>query len=145
MMENHNRNHVDPLTYRGRQGVHTRARSHRQYEASGLSAYMGFDMWWRWVSHHVPFPDDIWLTLPDGQRALLIIYGHPYPIIYEEIVDDGVDETINSVDDVSDDDDDDDDNSSDDIEWARCDGDDCIITGFFATQCDCEGYFLITN
>ena len=97
MMENHNRN-VDPLTYRGRQGVHTRARSHRQYEASGLSAYMGFDMWWRWVSHHVPFPDDIWLTLPDGQRALLIIYGHPYPIIYEEIVDDGVDETINSVD-----------------------------------------------
>ena len=79
-----------------------------------------------------------------------LIEGHPYPHIDDEFFDDGVDETINSdddnksnddidnnisnneVDDVSDDDDDDDDdvNSNGDIEWARCDGDDCNNIGF---------------
>ena len=153
MMENNNRNHrdnVNPLTYTSRRGVYTRARSHQLYEEDGLSAYMGFDMWWRWVEDHLPFPDDIWLSLSGIIRVHSLIEGHPYPHIDDEFFDDGVDETINSdddnksnddidnnisnneVDDVSDDDDDDDDdvNSNGDIEWARCDGDDCNNIGF---------------
>ena len=164
-MDNNNRDHrenVNPLTYTSRQGVHTTARSNQLYEEDGLSAYMGFDMWWRWVEDRIPFPDDIWESLSGDIQVRLLNEGHPYPHIEEVIVDDGVDETLNSdddnssndnidnnisnnqVDDVADDDDDDV-NSNVDIEWARCDGDDCNNTGFFATKCYCEGYFFNMN
>ena len=131
-----------------------------------MSAYMGFNMWWRWDEDPFTFPDNIWQPLPGDLRVHLLNEGHPDPTAVnddEEFYDtsddgfDSVDETMSENNNTADDDkttnddidnnisnndvvvvDDDDDDDDDDDS-----NDDIAWTACDADGCNVRGFLQI--